>query len=110
MYHSILEIEQSIKNLRVNTDMNEKDFNQNLHKNNNKFEKIQIIDTINIDGSDSEKEDSVNFAEDFKNLEKLDSDKLNKSYSLDLGSAYNQNDYQFDDKVSSVQRDLSLDN
>lgn len=34
----------------------------------------------------------------------------NKNQSLDLGSNYDKNEYMFDDKVSSVQRDLSLDN
>jgi hypothetical protein len=54
---------------------------------------------------------SVDFAADFKNLEKLDSQILDdKDNSLNLGSAYDNNEYQFDEKVSSVQRDLSLDN
>lgn len=49
---------------------------------------------------------------DFDNLQKLDSGIKNEKLdqSLNLGSAYSKNDYQFDSKVSSVQRDLSLEN
>lgn len=36
--------------------------------------------------------------------------KSDKNKSLNLGSEYAHNCYQFDDKVSSVQRDLSLEN
>lgn len=51
------------------------------------------------------------FAADFQNLEKYDSERSRGfEQSLNLGSAYSNNEYQFDDKVSSVQRDLSLDN
>lgn len=46
---------------------------------------------------------------DFKNLKNLDVSDKNEN-SLNLGSEYSQNEYQFDDKVSSVQRDLSLEN
>ena len=46
---------------------------------------------------------------DFKNLKNLEVSENNEK-SLNLGSEYSQNEYQFDDKVSSVQRDLSLEN
>lgn len=56
--------------------------------------------------------DVDNFEDDFRNLQRFDSGKRSNDndQSLNLGSAYSNNDYQFDDKVSSVQRDLSLDN
>ena len=73
----------------------------------NKFDQLHNFESLNFN---DHQEHSVDFAEDFKNLEKLDSDRLDGSGSLNLGSAYSQNEYQFDDKVSSVQRDLSLDN
>ena len=46
---------------------------------------------------------------DFKNLQILEESENNEK-SLNLGSEYSNNEYQFDDKVSSVQRDLSLEN
>jgi len=55
--------------------------------------------------------DSFDFEADFKNLKKIDSERHSEHVdSLNLGSDYDNNEYQFDDKVSSVQRDLSLAN
>ena len=92
---------QVLKNIKITDNSEFKNFD-NISPFNEKLEAITFGD----------KDHSVDFAADFKNLEKLDSDRLQDdvNQSLNLGSAYSNNEYQFDDKVSSVQRDLSLDN
>lgn len=79
-----------------------------INKITNRFAPVHAHLDYNLDNS----ENSVDFAADFQNLEKLNSDRSNEpgNQSLNLGSVYSNNEYQFDEKVSSVQRDLSLDN
>lgn len=102
-----LDLHNAIKGLRLKTEDSQDeidfDFDKKIQE---KFSPLNDdFDNINFN------DNSVDFAADFMNLQKLDSQNLeSKDNSLNLGSVYNNNDFQYDDKVSSVQRDLSLEN
>lgn len=102
-----LDLHNVIKGLRLKTDESHDDPDFNFDdKIQEKFSPLNA-DFENINFNDN----SVDFAADFMNLQKLDSQNLeNKDNSLNLGSAYGNNEFQYDDKVSSVQRDLSIEN
>ncbi|CAI2360439.1 unnamed protein product [Moneuplotes crassus] len=70
------------------------------------FNNFQKFDDLNLQLHDN----SAELEEDFRNLERLESSQHDRTNSLNLGSVYSKNEYQFDDKVSSVQRDLSIYN
>ncbi|CAI2362677.1 unnamed protein product [Moneuplotes crassus] len=97
-------LEQSIKNLRKNHHKMPADFE--FSPDDQDFNKVNKFDDLDLDLD----ENSAEIEEDFRNLDKLDSSKHERNNSLNLGSVYSKNEYQFDDKVSSVQRDLSIDN
>lgn len=123
--------QKALENLRVSTRSNEKVKPKNLFKVKAKEESSELeafncmwssslksgqknekkkFSPIGIQPDFNLKDNSVDFAADFQNLDNLNMSKNSDNQSLNLGSEYNNNEYQFDDRVSSVQRDLSLDN